>query len=80
MEMMIRPNHHHVDIQGLVYLPYLHEWGTSRSIVSVCLSETEGGREGGREPMLCVCALAVCMFVCNVCAACVCVCNVCAPL
>jgi ESCRT-I complex subunit TSG101 len=22
-EMMIKPNHHHVDVQGLVYLPYL---------------------------------------------------------
>lgn len=34
-EMMIKPNHRHVDAQGVVYLPYLHEWSRKSSIVEM---------------------------------------------
>ncbi|KAJ1469841.1 UEV domain-containing protein, partial [Baffinella frigidus] len=32
-DMMIKPNHNHVDVQGVVYLPYLHTWNASGSSV-----------------------------------------------
>eukprot|EP01033_Poteriospumella_lacustris_P011851 gene11852-8448_t len=31
--MIIKQNHRHVDMNGFVYLPYLHEWNTSHSLV-----------------------------------------------
>jgi hypothetical protein len=45
-EMMIKPNHHHVDVHGLVYLPYLHEWSNSSNVVDMLLAlEVVFGRE-----------------------------------
>ena len=32
-DMMIKPNHNHVDVQGVVYLPYLHTWSAGASSV-----------------------------------------------
>lgn len=41
-DMVIKPNHRHVDTQGLVYLPYLHSWtpasSTLQELVSVLCS------------------------------------------
>ncbi len=34
-EMMIKPNHRHVDAQGVVYLPYLHEWNRKSNLVEM---------------------------------------------
>ena len=34
-EMMIKPNHRHVDAQGVVYLPYLHEWSRKSNLVEM---------------------------------------------
>jgi ESCRT-I complex subunit TSG101 len=33
--MTIKANHRHVDMQGLVYLPYLHEWKPHDSLVTL---------------------------------------------
>jgi hypothetical protein len=30
-DMMIKPTHNHVDVQGIVYLPYLHTWDAKSS-------------------------------------------------
>ena len=48
-EMMIKPNHHHVDVHGLVYLPYLHEWTQDSNVVDM-LSALE--EVFGREPFI----------------------------
>eukprot|EP00802_Teleaulax_amphioxeia_P020772 Tamp_21072.p1 GENE.Tamp_21072~~Tamp_21072.p1 ORF type:complete len:329 (+),score=62.23 Tamp_21072:44-988(+) len=48
-EMMIKPNHHHVDVQGLVYLPYLHGWTRNSSVVDMLLALEE---VFGREPFI----------------------------
>jgi len=34
-EMMVKPNHQHVDIEGIVYLPYLHEWDRRSSVIEM---------------------------------------------
>lgn len=34
-EMMIKPNHQHVDVEGIVYLPYLHEWDRRSSLIEM---------------------------------------------
>jgi len=32
-EMTIKPNHRHVDVAGIVYLPYLHEWTKKSNLI-----------------------------------------------
>lgn len=34
-EMTVKPNHRHVDVQGIVYLPYLHDWNKRSSLVDM---------------------------------------------
>lgn len=33
--MTIKQNHKHVDMQGMVYLPYLHEWTTKSTLIGL---------------------------------------------
>ena len=36
-DMMVKPGHRHVDVEGLVYLPYLHDWRAStHNLVELC--------------------------------------------
>ena len=34
-DMTIKSNHRHVDMQGLVFLPYLHEWKQDSNLVGL---------------------------------------------
>mmetsp|Transcript_23346 Transcript_23346/g.53859 ORF Transcript_23346/g.53859 Transcript_23346/m.53859 type:complete len:390 (+) Transcript_23346:55-1224(+) len=47
-DMTVKPGHHNVDGEGLVYLPYLHEWQAgTHSLVTLCASMMS---VFGREP------------------------------
>lgn len=39
--MMIKNNHKNVDMQGLVYLPYLHTWSNSSNLVIIALDNMD---------------------------------------
>jgi hypothetical protein len=34
-DMTVKPNHRHVDVQGIVYLPYLHSWSKRSSLIDM---------------------------------------------
>jgi hypothetical protein len=41
-DMVIKPNHRHVDTQGLVYMPYLHSWTPASSTLQELTSALSG--------------------------------------